>query len=364
MEILKRNRMKKKKLGPISKSQQKILNQQFFGGEPEPATILLDDRISLIKILNWYSSNIDKSTAYSFLKEYCKNNDMLHIIKNTNEKSYPKTVYTLARLMNRGYKLADTDQIYFDKTLLSPFKSEENDEAETPVASTNKRSKDNVLIETIEEVLDNDNYSFDIKDYIRNHNIANYKLDECKLYYEPLLQELVHIKQDPQLKEAYKKIPSKTIKDRIEFLQKLIEACTITKKVRVVVRKPKEVDKAKLLKTFNYKAKDDETGVISINPEKIIGAKELWMFDAKYNVLTKLVANENETLSVKGTTIININENTSISKRAGRSKKLVTDIVSCGKVALRQVFNQIKTEPIPLKTRTNEFTLLLRVIND
>lgn len=353
--------MKKKnrKIGPVSKAQQKILNVQFFGNEPEPETKFIDNNLTLIKILNWYSSNIDKSTAYSFLKEYCKNNNLSHLLKDTNEKSFPQGIYSLARLMNRGYTISDEHKSHFDKVLMTPYAKEEVEEIVS--VSTTKRTKSNPLIEQIEEILDNNDYEFDVKDYIRNHNIANYKLDECKTYYEPLLYELTHIKQDPQLKEAYRSIPLKIIKARIEFLQNLIDVCTISKKVRVVIRKPKQFDPSKALKTFNFKNRDDVLGITSINPEKIFGAKELWVFDSRYNVLTKLVANDNEALGVRGCTIININENSSISKRIGRNKKLVNDVIISGKVALRQIFNSIKTEPVPLKVRTNNHTILLKV---
>jgi len=67
-------------------------------------------------------------------------------------------------------------------------------------------------------------------------------------------------------------------------------------------------------------------------------------------------------LQVKGTSINNYNENTSLSKGCGRKPEIVLDKLRTGtKIVLKKLLEELKTDK-PLQYRINENTILMKVI--
>jgi hypothetical protein len=90
---------------------------------------------------------------------------------------------------------------------------------------------------------------------------------------------------------------------------------------------------------------------------------ELWTFNTKYKTITRLTAIDRGGLQVKGTSITNYCESNSITRSVGRKdpNEFLKRILEGGKLVLRKVFDEIKTEK-PLAYRINENTILLRVV--
>jgi hypothetical protein len=171
--------------------------------------------------------------------------------------------------------------------------------------------------------------------------------------------------KDLQLKEAYAHLSKKQLKERIMFFNTLIEDAErygqVNKKTRAP-RKPRPVSMEKKLKNLKYQKEDKIFKIASINPEKIIGAQELWTFNTKYKILTVFRALDRSGLQVKGTTIIGYDEKTSQSKGCGRKPEPIIDKVqNGGKIVLRKIMDELKTDKA-LQHRVNENTILLRVI--
>jgi hypothetical protein len=184
--------------------------------------------------------------------------------------------------------------------------------------------------------------------------------------YVPLLQELIEASEgkDQQLKEAYKIYSKKQLKEFILFVNMLIEDseryASNTKKVRKP-RKPRTVSVEKRLKNFKYQKEDNTFKVASVDPEKILGAQELWTFNTKYKTLTVLRAMNREGLQIKGTSITNYDEQTSVTKRTGRKPEyFVERVLKGGKIVLRKLMDEMNKEA-SLAYRINENTILLKV---
>ena len=134
----------------------------------------------------------------------------------------------------------------------------------------------------------------------------------------------------------------------------------MTKKTRAP-RKPRPVSVEKKLKSFKYQKEDNTFKIASINPEKVIGAQELWTFNTKYKIVTVFRAIDRGGLQVKGTSIIGYDEKNSASKGCGRKpEEILSKLQNGGKIILRKLMDELKTDK-PLQYRINENTILVRV---
>jgi hypothetical protein len=73
------------------------------------------------------------------------------------------------------------------------------------------------------------------------------------------------------------------------------------------------------------------------------------------------VAAEYQTLSVKGTTIIGFNENTSVCKTLRKPEEKLKEFKAAGKVQLRKFLEDINATDTKMNGRINEETILLKV---
>jgi hypothetical protein len=149
------------------------------------------------------------------------------------------------------------------------------------------------------------------------------------------------------------------------FFNKLIDDVqrygNVTKKTRTP-RKPRAISMDKKLKNLKYQKESAEFKIATINPEKIIGAQELWTFNTKYKIVTVFRAIDRGGLQVKGTSIIGYDEKTSVSKGTGRKPEIVLDkLQNSGKIVLRKLMEELKTDK-PFQLRINENTVLMKVI--
>ena len=178
------------------------------------------------------------------------------------------------------------------------------------------------------------------------------------------LEELASGKGDEQLKEGYSHRSKKQIKNLIAFYQEIMMACDMLAqeaKVNRAPRKTKAVSKDKIVAKLKYMKTNEPLKLVSINPTDIIGAGELWIFNTKTRKLGKYVAAEFNTLNVKGTTITNFNEFTSIQKTIRKPEEKLKEFKAAGKVQLRKFLDDINATDTKLNGRINEDTILLKV---
>ena len=103
---------------------------------------------------------------------------------------------------------------------------------------------------------------------------------------------------------------------------------------------------------------------MSIDPKKIIGAQELWVFNTKTRKLGKYVASNgfsSEELSIKGASITGFDEKKSIQKTVRKPDVTLKEFQKAGKVALRKFLEDINATDIKLTGRINKEIVLLKV---
>jgi hypothetical protein len=178
------------------------------------------------------------------------------------------------------------------------------------------------------------------------------------------LEELASGNADEQLREGYSHRTKKQVKNMIVFYQEIMSACDMLAQEAKVNRKPRKtkvVSKDKIVAKLKFLKTNEPLKLVSINPTDIIGASELWIFNTKTRKLGKYVANEFNTLNVKGTTITNFNEFTSIQKTVRKPEEKLKEFKAAGKVQLRKFLDDINATDTKLNGRINEETILLRV---
>jgi hypothetical protein len=187
-----------------------------------------------------------------------------------------------------------------------------------------------------------------------------------KNFYIRNLEELIEAAntKDEQLKEAYSYLSKAQLKKITLFYQEIVSACDMLGQEAKVNRKPrakKPTDKSKVVSKLKYKKTDEPLKLVSINPEDIIGAQELWIYNSKSRKLGKYVAIEFNSLNVKGTTIVNFDENKSIQKTVRKPEEKLKEFKAAGKIALRKFLDDINATDTKMNGRINEEIILLKV---
>lgn len=369
---------RKPKATRVSKSQEYLVNKKHLGDEPvftKPLT-----RIEYIHALNWYNYMSTSSEAKDYIVTYLKNLGRVaeaKKVKSIPDNLIPTTIAWCCRLLSRGFVLPVTDiQDYIDDRIKQAYKYIQESKEENPknVVSIQDRIKDRAsyILGEIEGLIDDyiyDNVEFSLYEWLQANSIPATYATSIISKFSPILDELLEAYDGKceQLKEGYRHLKKTEIKKLIEFYNTLIEDAerysSNTKKVRTS-RKPRTVSVEKKIKNLKYQKEDQTYKIASISPEKIIGALELWTFNTKYKTFTVLRAIDRGGLQVKGTSITNYDENNSTTRSVGRKdpNEMVKRILEGGKLVLRKVFDEVKTEK-PLAYRINENTILLRVVS-
>ena len=256
-------------------------------------------------------------------------------------------------------------------------KEKEESKKDVYVPSIQERTRDAAyaMMEELEDAYESfqlnpesfDPKAFKVLNLLRGKGVKAAHARIIKDFYARDLAELTELasgKADEQLREGYSHRSRKQIKNFIAFLQEIDSACDMLMQEAKVMRKPrakKPTDKTKVVSKLKYKKQDEPLKLVSINPIDIIGAKELWVYNAKTRKLGKYVAAEFAELGVKGSGITGFDESKSIQKTLRKPAEQLKAFKDAGKVALRKFLEEINAVDTQMTGRINEETLLLKV---
>jgi len=165
---------------------------------------------------------------------------------------------------------------------------------------------------------------------------------------------------DAQLNEGYSFLTKRELKRFTEFVDAIIADCNQmvqTAKANRAPRKRKEVPAAKQVARMKFLREFAELNLKSINPANIIGSSEVWFYNTKYRRIGVYRA-ENNTLAVKGTTIIGFDIKESKAFTLRKPEEFFKGL-SLGKRALTAKMKTLTTKPTAPNGRINEETILL-----
>ena len=127
-------------------------------------------------------------------------------------------------------------------------------------------------------------------------------------------------------------------------------------------RKAKAISATRQVSKLSYLDHDPENQVKSIDPSKIVGSKQLWLFNSKTNEIIQYVQSDRAGLGVKGTTIQNFDSKSSSSKKLGvKTKHFIDRILDAGSIVLNKVMSEINSKASKVTGRVNNNMIILKV---
>lgn len=365
-----------------------IVRRKTTGAKAAP----LDD---YKKHTDYFHFNVDSKECVTIVKAHIKkvyDKKRSKIILKNKESMFAKQfVASYCHWVAEG-KDAPEDSVnwmtgYFDQLYnkgLSIVEEVKAEEAKTPknvyVPSIQERIKEassNIIAEIDEQV---DKFiedpksfkKFDSVKFFRAMQVNQAHARHIRSYYEGILGEYLMLQkpvseQDEQLREGYSHLDKVDVKKAVDLFQGIVGACdliTAESKATRKTRSPKPKSAEKLVAKMKYCKSDEKYKVASINPADIIGCNELWVFNTKTRKIGKYIAEEHQTLQVKGTTLQFFNEKESIAKTLRKPEQQLAEFNKSGKVQLRKFLPNIKGVETKLNGRINNDTVLLKAVNN
>ena len=205
-------------------------------------------------------------------------------------------------------------------------------------------------------------------EWLKNRSAKPTDVRAVMEYYSRWLEDLVEAADrnaDAQLKEGYAYLGKKGLKDRTQLFQGIIADCEsyLSNSRKSVVRKPRKTKPKtadKVVSKLKFQKEHDELKIVSIDPTKIVGARELWVFNTKYNVLSHYWSEHG--IGVKGTTLQGIDAGRSKQKKLRKPADTLPLITGGTPKSAERAFENLKTKEASTNGRINEFTVILRAI--
>lgn len=356
-------------------------NEAIYGKEPVVDNLSsLDEesqRIHLGELLNYYNMAHSKKEKKEWFLEYLNSEGSKEEVRAADSLSDSNfvTAGIYARLWMRGFQVS---MIGNKLTSLREKLVREGQEHNTHSAEDQQRR--DLLRKRKQEAEDSDalyvfnleldNFlatfktNFDMNKWIFENKVSSTVQSAIKQIASRLKKELILSQTDEDFKEAYRHIPERKKKDVFAFLESILTTEAPKKTRTVTTRKPRKKSPEKLVKKLLYQQTYDEfdLNLKSIDPKQIIEAQQLWAYNTKTRVLTQYVAKDADGLTVKGSTIINISEENSQSKKLRKPKEVLTQVLAANKVALRKIFTNLTTQKQTVNGRINRTTILLRTV--
>ena len=170
-------------------------------------------------------------------------------------------------------------------------------------------------------------------------------------------------KEDPYLVEAYGNFKKSQLREFTELLHSFIEDATKYSQEKNVIRirkkriisPEKQVSKVKYLQSCEVNGKT----YTSIEPKELINKRVAYIYDCKQNKLSVYHSNG---FSVKGTTIIDFDEEKSWSKKIRTPNKILNHILDSSFIGLKNLSDMIKTTNYQPTGRINQNCIILKVM--
>ena len=353
------------------------LDQKYLGEEPtwEDQQFLGESALSskIAGAYNWYNYFSNSKMNREFLEEFMVAEGMskaaLQMMNKVDDHHILPSIWKMARMITMGYDAPKERRIILFNDITQIVKRGiAIAEAERPPSAMSKSTVTNNLLADVEGMVDaNDEQLTKFYELLKNKAPKPAMVTDIANYYQPWVDEMkeAYATKDTDFKYAYRHMTKKQIKERIALFEGIINDCKsyVGNNRKAVVRKPRKIKPKSdtvIVKSLKCQKEDVDLKIVSIDPTKIVGAKELWTFNTKYNVLAHYVSDTG--LSVKGTTLQNVNDKLSSQKKLRKPDQVLPGITgSTSKAAIRS-FEAITTKASEPNGRINEHTVLLRAI--
>jgi hypothetical protein len=340
----------------------------FFGKEP----VLVESATTadFVKALNWLRSEQTPETTKKWIQTFMvqskyEKGKIEKIMSNL--KYLSATWYSVAKLLTNGSKLPSDTKLRLDEALSNIVSFEENEDTKTPPKT--KRQVNSVPSEVLEYIdgllyrSKNEMLKEDVYAFLMEKNVTKLQADELCDEYQSIYRDIVISGDDPEVRESYEGYSKTQLKNIRVFLVRLyaqLQQFKVVKQARKQVqRKPRKVNKDKLVSKLKYMKESTEYRVSSVDPTKLLGAKTAVTFNTKTREVS-IFYGFDDGLSVKGTTLISFDTEKSVSKRLRKPNDVLSHGVRAG---LENAFAAAKTKSRAANGRMNENIIIVKVWN-
>ena len=359
----------------------KVVPEPTWEKRTEPCS-----QFDLVHAFQWYNHHKDSKDARKYLVEYLsKNNEITSLQKQAIpylNLSWNIVDGWLARCLSRGALVPDTvfnnfkERINVFRNRLDEIISEKNlgavvvDTSNVVSIQERVQSKVDYFIMELEAKFDDIWHEQSGEEFVPytwmvENEVKPMHATKIAEYFKKRCADWIAIieSKDDYIKESYPR-PRKQMIEGAKFFGLIAtdaEKLASNKSAARKPRKKKPVSFEKKVKNLKYKTEDTDNKLVSINPVKIMGAQQLWVYNTKTRKLGVYVANDAAGLEVKGSAIQNYKYGESVSKTLRKPKDVLSRVLDGGKIVLRKVMNEINSKPVELNGRINKDTILLRV---
>jgi len=365
-------------------------DEKYTGPEPEWEADAADwdnERFDnrLRKSFYYYNYYYSQKDCKKYVIEWLQKNSKLTIeevkaFNRAGDRLLPMTVCSLIMAHRKGMPFRGRHIEFIIDSVMDVISKAEPEEA--PVIATaeqvyNRPTIQDRLAERTSEIIGELEGIFDdvatgvknptkLYDFLVANNVVQSQLGKYEDLYRTRKAELelAQSKTDPQVTEGYKHLKAadfKRITGWIDDLLAAVEQYRGVKKATKKARVKKAPSKEKVISKLKYCKTDAVLKLVSINPADIVGASELWVYNTKSRKLGKYVSAAYQTLTVKGTSLVNFDTDKSVCKTLRKPEEKLKEFAKAGKIQLRKFLDDIKATESKMNGRMNADIVLLKV---
>jgi len=360
---LKNKREKLKALGNGYGSDEPIINKDAYVE-------------SLMSALNFYNASNDNKEKRRWFMEYVGKKEAAKFSNVASDLEF-RSAGTIARLKMRDQYLADRELDYLESEVkrlssfipkravvvvdTAPAKPVVTIQDRMAEAASSHIAEFNAMIDDFITSDEQPNFS----GYLEANNVSAPVAKLIPAAFVNFWNELQDLIEgtDKQLVEGYSNIKKVKIKKICKLIEEIEGACAQRAVAAKSARKPrarKEKPPSVLAAKVKFMKQFDELSIVSERPEKIVGAKEVLVYNTKYKKAMVYRAFGDGALSVKGTSIVNYDVASSGSKTM-RKPEQIKDFAAMTKRTLASAFKSLTTKEAAVNGRLNEECIIVKV---
>lgn len=342
---------------------------------------------------HWFYYFENKKKATETVLTYCKrvlkfDKNQIANLKKVPDYKYRMGTYQHIEMINNGWVghplneelLERVHNKIFEAEALGKVTVKEEDNKPKPVVIPPAVRMRQKVMETIwhdfdtmvvdkwmEGEFDKKKVVFPTYSLLQLHKIkgAGINMFKEKIQFEYDLVSDAYHKKCEQAVEAYSHIKKGDLRKMLDLLTSILDDIDRLKANTKVTRiprakKPKASDKQ--VEKLNYKVQDDEVKLVSINPIMIPGKNKLFVYNTKQRVITVYSNDSAAGFEVKGSTVYNWDEKTSMSTTLRKPDDILPQILTKTEKQIEKVLSSLTTKVKKPTGRINKDCILLRVL--
>lgn len=351
----------------MTKAKKLSIDLMMMGPEPEPFVVESANDRRLTAALRWYGYFFDQEDAKKWLLAYVKDNydrATLEAIRSAPTWRTSMTVGTLAKLIEMGTTLLPTNMEFLDAAVKenARFAKQQIQGDEQPAApkviNPHERLRRKVvhLLNEVEHEIDQhvfEGVAFSLYDWAHKEQAPPAVIKTLQEKAQKLLDE--HLAHPDEFKHRASQRATALYREMIADAERLLVNKQQVRATRTKVAPTTE----KLVKDLKFKKDFAPLRLVSVDPQRIVGAKELWIYSTKYNELGVFVADSDMGLGLKGQSVINFDTVKSIVKKV---RKPEDTLAAFFKSRPAKVLKDLTAKEHTISARLREDIVLLKAV--